>query len=89
MLTEQDEELKRIIKTYSIDTKNRKLPYSMKIKQICAQMTAFYRYKRDQRETLDFSLLKNKDYIDMKNNEFQDLKVFMKVECFGEEGLTK
>ena len=38
---------------------------------------------------LDFSLLKSKDYIDMKNSEFQDLKVFMKVECFGEISLTR
>jgi hypothetical protein len=38
---------------------------------------------------LDFSLLKSKDYIDMKNGEFQDLKVFMQVECFGESMLNK
>ena len=43
----QDEELQRLIKTHKIDIKSMKLPYSMKIKQICAQMTAFYRYKRD------------------------------------------
>lgn len=47
-----------------------KLPYSMKIKQICAHLTAFHRYKRDQRETLDFSLIKSKDYLDKKNEEF-------------------
>ncbi len=56
----------------------------MKIKQICANMTAFFRYKKDQRETLDFSLIKNKDFIEQENEKFLDLKVFMKVDCFGE-----
>ena len=73
----QEKEIKKIIKEYNIDTKNMKLPYSMKIKQICAHFAAFYRYKKDQREILDFSLVKSKEYIDQKNEEFQDLKVFM------------
>lgn len=47
-------------------------------------MTAFFRYKRDQRETLDFSLIKSKEFIDSENEKFQDLKVFLKVDCFGE-----
>lgn len=60
----------------------------MKIKQICAHLSAFHRYKRDQREILDFSLLKNKDFIENQNNLFLDLKVFLKVECFGEKSLS-
>ena len=63
-LTQKEDELKQIIKTYNINTAKMKLPYSMKIKQICAHMSAFYRYKRDQREMLDFSVMKSKEYND-------------------------
>lgn len=56
--------MKKIIKEFGIDVSGRKLPYHLKIKQICASVSAFQRYKRDQRELLDFSILKSKDYID-------------------------
>lgn len=62
MLSQQEEEVRALIKHYNIDIKSVRLPYSMKIKQICSNMTAFFRYKRDQRETLDFSLVKSKEY---------------------------
>jgi hypothetical protein len=51
-------------------------------------MSAFFRYKRDQREILDFSLVKSKEYIDGENEKFLDLKVFMKVDLFGEKSLS-
>jgi hypothetical protein len=35
-MTKHEDELKQIIKEYKIDIKNMKLPYYMKIKQICA-----------------------------------------------------
>ena len=64
LLTQEEEDLKKIIKEFGIDVSGRKLPYHLKIKQICASVSAFQRYKRDQRELLDFSILKSKDYID-------------------------
>ena len=32
---------------------------------------------------------KNKEYNEMLDSKFQDLKVFMKIEIFGEDSLTK
>jgi len=40
-------------------------------------MTAFYKYKKDQRETLDFSVVKSKEYIDMKKKEIEEMRVFL------------
>jgi hypothetical protein len=88
LLTQQEDEVRALIKVYNIDIKNMSLPYYMKIKQICANMTAFFRYKRDQRETLDFSLMKSKEFIDAENEKFLDIKVFTKVDFFGESSLT-
>jgi len=38
---------------------------------------------------LDFSIMKSKDYNDRLDREFQELRVFLKIECFGENSLTK
>jgi hypothetical protein len=64
LLTQEEEDLMKIINEFEINVSERKLPYHLKIKQICASVSAFQRYKRDQRELLDFSILKSKDYID-------------------------
>jgi hypothetical protein len=64
LLTQEEENLKKIIKDFGIEVSGRKLPYHLKIEQICASVSAFQRYKRDQRELLDFSILKSKDYLD-------------------------
>ena len=40
-------------------------------------MTAFYKYKKDQRETLDFSVVNSKEYIDMKKKEIEEMRVFL------------
>lgn len=88
LMTQQEEEIRSLVKQYNINIKGMKLPYSMKIKQICAHLAAFYRYKKDQREILDFSLLKSKEFQEMQNNYFMDLKVLTKAECFGEKSLT-
>jgi hypothetical protein len=49
----------------------------------------FYRYKRDQRELLDFSVLKSKEYIDKQKSDFMDLRVLLNVDVFGENSLSK
>jgi hypothetical protein len=64
LLTQEEEDLMKIINEFEINVSERKLPYHLKIEQICASVSAFQRYKRDQRELLDFSILKSKDYID-------------------------
>lgn len=88
LLTQHEEELKKIISDYKINVHGQKMPYSMKIKQICAHMSAFYNYKKDQREMLDFSVVKSKEYQDQQKLQFLDLKVFIKVDLFGEKSLT-
>lgn len=47
LMTQEEEDLKKIIKDFGIDIRGRKLPYHLKIKQICASVSAFHRYKRD------------------------------------------
>lgn len=83
----EEEELQRLISHYNINLKGKKLPYSRRIQQICANETAFHRYKRDQREMLEYSKMKSKEYIERQKNEFFDVKVIMKAGCFGEESL--
>ncbi len=51
-------------------------------------MSAFYNYKKDQREMLEFSVVKSKEYNDEQKRQFLDLKVFIKVDLFGEASLT-
>jgi hypothetical protein len=41
LLTQEEEDLKKIIKDFGIDVSGRKLPYHLKIKQICASVSAF------------------------------------------------
>jgi hypothetical protein len=64
LMTQEEENLKKVIKDYGIDTRGLKLPFNLKIRQIGTSVEVFYRYKKDQRELLDFSVLKSKDYID-------------------------
>lgn len=74
----EEEEIKKICKEYEIDMKNRKLPYKEKIQQICNSLSAFHRYKRDQREVLDFSNVKNPEFINAQIDEFENLKTLLR-----------
>ncbi|CDW81687.1 UNKNOWN [Stylonychia lemnae] len=86
---EQEQEIKRICKEFNIDLKSMRLPYREKIRQICNNFSAFYRYKKDQREILDQNLLKNSEYVEtnMMNEEY--LRVLMRVQYIGEHSLTE
>ena len=88
-LTQEEEELKKLIADYNISVSGRKLPYSMKIKQICSSISAFHRYKRDQRDVLDFSIMKSKEYQEEQQNHFLNMRILVRAECFGEKSLTE
>ncbi len=73
-MKKEQEEIKKICKEFSIDLKNRRLPYKEKIRQICNNLSAFYRYKWDQRLVLDHSLIKSPEYKLNKEEEFENEK---------------
>ena len=66
-----------------------KLPYRERIRQICNNQIAFHRYKRDQREVLDYSLYKNPEYIKKKDEEFENSNVLLRLQCLGEKSLSE
>jgi hypothetical protein len=41
-------------------------------------MSAFYRYKRDQRDVLSTSKIKDKDFIKQQHEETENLKILLK-----------
>lgn len=66
-----------------------KLPYKEKIRQICNNKQAFYRYKRDQREVLDYSIYKNADYIKQKTEEVENSQVLLRLQYLGDKSLSQ
>ena len=47
LMTYEEENLKKVIKDYGIDTRGLKLPFNLKIRQIGTSVKVFYRYKKD------------------------------------------
>lgn len=88
-MKEQEDELKGLIRDFKIDMKNRKLPYREKIRQICNVSTAFYSYKKDQRQILDFSITKSPEYIKQKQENFENLKKLLRYQYLGEGKLSE
>lgn len=88
LLKREEEELKRICKDYQIDLHDRKLPYGEKIRQICNNATAFHRYKKDRRVMLDYSKLKDPEYIKHMEEDFQNTKVELTALYLGEGMLS-
>lgn len=66
-----------------------KLPYREKIRQICNNMKAFYRYKQNQREVLDQSLFRSGAFQKRTLQNQENLKLILKVEYMGEEILNE
>eukprot|EP00347_Sterkiella_histriomuscorum_P021422 403334032 len=85
----QELKLRKICQEFNIDVKSMRLPYKEKIRQICNNFHAFYRYKKDQRDVLDQSLLRNKEYLEqcLQNEEY--LRVLMRVQYIGENSLNE
>jgi hypothetical protein len=66
-----------------------KLPYREKIRQICNNTLSFYRYKRDQREVLDSSMMKSPEYMLKYKQDMENMNVILRVQYLGENSLTE
>ncbi|CDW81148.1 UNKNOWN [Stylonychia lemnae] len=84
----QRAEIQRICKEYGIQYNQKNFPYREKIRQICQDISVFYQYKRDQRDILDSSVLKNPEYLKRKKEEFIKMKTLFTAEYLGIDKLT-
>ena len=84
----EKEEIERLCKKYGINLTDRKLPFNEKIRQLGNNWKLFYRYKRDQRLVLDFSLTKNPDVLKEKEKNYLKLRLQLMLQVMGPDALS-
>lgn len=66
-----------------------KQPFSQTIQNLCRQPDTFYKYKRDQREMLELSKIKSKEYKDQKRKELNMLVLYLSVKVNGDRSVSR
>ena len=83
----QEKEINDICRDFGIDLKFKKLPFKEKIRLIFNDLSAFHRYKRDHRDTMDFSVIKSPEYIRKQRQDYKEFMVFAKIKHLNDESL--
>lgn len=90
--------LRRLMEKYDIkhplrgqqyqDVPTLKQEYCQKILSILSAPNSYLKYKKDQRETLDFSLIRSEEYVAQQQNLNFQQRTIMKYRLYGKDALT-
>ena len=59
------------------------MDFKLKIQQLCTDENLYHTYRKDRREVLDLSLVKNGEYKRKKELELELLKLRMRLQLYG------